>query len=45
MKLKSPKKPTKKYFIINYLKSKIGLRELNQKINITSAGDFKIILN
>lgn len=45
MKLKSQKKQTKKYFIINYLKSKIGLRELNKKTNITSAGNFKITLN
>ena len=41
MKLKSPKKPTKKYFIKEYLKSKLGLRELNQKVNVTSAGNFK----
>ena len=45
MRLKSPKKLTKKDIKIRILKAEIGLKEFNSKVNITSAGTFKKIIN
>lgn len=44
MRLKSPKKLTKKDIKIRIIKAEIGLKEFNSKVNITSAETFKKII-